>query len=706
MQKSLKKSLYLGLAALSFASVAGATNANAAKKHHSKKTVKTVKKAKPVTYTSSYNLDQSVVYSLNGSNAIYTKPGTVKGARVVASKSDVKSVANSSKGYFMAYGEAKTSKGAHYYKVVSFDHKYRGWVYAGSAKKVESTTTATDTPKNNVVYLKSQVSNTLWDAPKYSAFKTTKAANNNSAIANDQYVVDKAVKLNREGWTYYHVTNKTNANYSGWVWAGATSDAKPTDNFNAAKDVKINFTYNGSTVKSSVFHAYDANMRTNNSNVFNQDDLNSKLFTPTTLSNYNNRKVAWLNAQLAGTGYQVTDNQDAKGFDTNTHNYSALKDVKFGDTVYLSVVKADTNYGKLSAFALNNNQFVNGSTRLTADNVLFPAIYNNDYFYNQNEVQNEKAIAAYFGLQNGSSTPQYNDKLAGAQNALRVLVSKNNVTLPDVGYNKSVYKDINAAMDAYKAAIAGQKVSSVTTNVKGTIKGATNDYQQYNGYTLVEVKDANNSNQSTDLIVDGNNAVIATAKYGSELSLNNGAKLFATKADADKLGTAEAIKGATNATAKYNGYKLIKNADGSNGQVVDDKGFVVANINGHNDSQPSLNWGATPIKDVDGYVKELNPSTVSTNQYNFSDFAGINGGSKPYGSFDTSSNNTDSKYMKTATGANGEQYHMVYFLAPSATNSEMGNKKMADGVSFYYYAVPVAGPVTTQSNNTLDYLAK
>ncbi|WP_353486030.1 hypothetical protein [Apilactobacillus xinyiensis] len=698
MQKSLKKSLYLGLAALSFASVAGATNANAAKKHHSKKTVKTVKKAKPVTYTSSYNLDQSVVYSLNGNNAIYTKPGTVKGARVVASKSDVKSVANSSRGYFMAYGEAKTSKGVHYYKVVSFDHKYRGWVYAGSAKKVDSTTTATDTPKNNVVYLKNNVSNTLWDAPKYSAFKTTKAANNNAAIANDQYKVDKAVKLNREGWTYYHVTNQANPNYTGWVWAGATADAKPTDNFNAAKDIKVNFVYNGSTVKSAVFHAYDMGLRTNNSNVFDQDGLNAKLFTPTTLSQYNNQNTPWLNSVLTKSGYKVAD-KNAKGFDTNTHNYAALKDVKFGDTVYLSVVKDDDATGKLSAYALNKNQYAVGATRLTSNDVAFPSSLN-------------KETVAYFN-QSGNNS-QWNGltdnvKLPSRNGGVGVLVSKNSVTYNDLGATKSVYKNFDAAVKAYNAASTNSLDIPKSQQVNPDVSKATNvaqtkstNYTDNSGkylFTLTTNKD--NKVVSSTALYDVNNKKPSDINPNDLQTVSDYLASLGYFASDFKDGQGN-VQHPQNVKAADSKSTTTYNFNDANGKYV-----LTVNVDGNNNVLSATNAAGKAVTNGLGQnvANFLQANGFNNTAVGYDQFAGLKSGNKPFGVFDTSSNNTDSDYMKTAVGNNSEQYHMVYFLAPSQTNMEMGNKKMSDGVSFYYYAVPVAGPVPT-SSDSLDYLAK
>jgi len=118
MQSSLKKSLYLGLAALSFGAVATvSTTANAASKAKvtSSKTLKTAADTRNVQAT--------------GKNALYTKPGTVKGAKKVASTATMKKLATSKKSanYFRAYYQQVTNKGTVYYKVVSMDGKYRGY---------------------------------------------------------------------------------------------------------------------------------------------------------------------------------------------------------------------------------------------------------------------------------------------------------------------------------------------------------------------------------------------------------------------------------------------------------------------------------------------------------------------------------------------------------------------------------------------------
>lgn len=218
----------MGLAALTFASVAGAsvsatsTNANAAK-HTTKKV------AKKVTYkVTNGSLDQKVVYTATGSNAVYSKPGTVKGAKVVASKATMASLANSKKAsdQFMAYQEVTTSKGAKYYKVVSFDKKIRGYVYASGIQSVGTTTSdltvssdylynGTTAPAKSV-YLKAA---RFFDAPYGSVFgaKLVKFDTNLFDYRTDAFYIDGAKKVSRTGDVYYHVVDSRNSYVSGWV---------------------------------------------------------------------------------------------------------------------------------------------------------------------------------------------------------------------------------------------------------------------------------------------------------------------------------------------------------------------------------------------------------------------------------------------------------------------------------------------------------
>ncbi|MFT8401557.1 MAG: hypothetical protein ABF679_09895 [Lentilactobacillus diolivorans] len=124
MKNTMKRSLFAGLAALSFVAVAGAsTNASAAKKSYKI----------DFNQASSSSTATSRNYVPTGSNALYTKAGVLKSARKVADTSTLQNLANSKKGndYFRGYRVAKLSNGSYYMKVVTFDKAYRGWIYVG-----------------------------------------------------------------------------------------------------------------------------------------------------------------------------------------------------------------------------------------------------------------------------------------------------------------------------------------------------------------------------------------------------------------------------------------------------------------------------------------------------------------------------------------------------------------------------------------------
>ena len=251
MQSSLKKSLYLGLAALSFAGVAAVSTTASAKSYATAGAYSTLK-----TDAATRNVEAT------GTNALYTKPGTVKGAKVVASKATMAKLASSKKSadYFRAYGVKTTNRGSVYYRVVSMDGKYRGYVYggtsdatfAGGIKSANTTTDATAPSKTQAYYLaKPGTTNTLWTAPKYTQYKASKVINSTEALANDIFYVDQAATKTREGSLYYHVTDQTNTKISGWIYAGALQTT-PSDSVLASKGVSITYIdqATGKTVKS------------------------------------------------------------------------------------------------------------------------------------------------------------------------------------------------------------------------------------------------------------------------------------------------------------------------------------------------------------------------------------------------------------------------------------------------------------------------
>ncbi|HBF76087.1 MAG TPA: hypothetical protein DDW71_12620 [Lactobacillus sp.] len=227
MQSSLKKSLYLGLAAVSFVAAAGATTANASAKAATVKSDVTM-----TTAATSRNV------TLTGTNAVYSKPGTVKGAKVVATTTTAKKLADSKNGSanFRAYRVAVTDRGSVYYKVVSFDGSYRGYVYggkdtskfAGGVASYDTTKEATAPKATDTFDLTADTSttaNTLFYAqPAYAQYKVGRATVDGKVLAatdaykGAKFTFDAAATTSREGETWYKIASTTLAN-------GAASNA-------------------------------------------------------------------------------------------------------------------------------------------------------------------------------------------------------------------------------------------------------------------------------------------------------------------------------------------------------------------------------------------------------------------------------------------------------------------------------------------------
>ncbi|KRM74489.1 hypothetical protein [Secundilactobacillus collinoides] len=326
MQASLKKSLYLGLAALSFVAAGAAATTTASAKSYA--TVKT-----NTTLTTAAT-DRNV--NLTGTNAIYTKAGTVKGAKIVAPTTTAKKLNKSTNGSanFRAYRVATTNRGSVYYKVVSFDGSYRGWVYggkstskfAGGVASYDTTKTAT-APSSSAVYtLKSSAvsttSNTAFYAqPAWAEYKIGRAKVNGvtltstSAYKDTQFTFSDAV-TNRAGDTFYKIATAPGATDLVGQWVAASAVTSPSD-FNASTQVKINITTTDGTSVAS----------------FN--------YTPTTATGEGTAVDLSSDSALST---KADDAATAAGYKLKTSdnvNQAALKAATIGGTVTLYATKSD-----------------------------------------------------------------------------------------------------------------------------------------------------------------------------------------------------------------------------------------------------------------------------------------------------------------------------------------------------------------------------
>ncbi|MQM82992.1 S-layer protein [Lactobacillus buchneri] len=385
MKKSLKKTLFAGVAALSFVAVAGVSSTNASAKSYAKvtsnKALTTDATTRNVTFT--------------GTNALYTKAGTLKGAKTVATKTTLAGLKNSKQGQknFRAYRVATTNRGSVYYKVVSFDKTYRGWIYGGKSVTAfaggiaqYSTTNAPAAAANTSSSASSASINTqgqttaLTDAQKNATYKITKAgtANDGTATtytypawteykkgrtvtdatpyANDTFKVTDQTTRTREGdlWVKIADTNATNGQkINGWIkYSALTAQATtPTTTPVADNAVRVNFvdasgktiksvdyTKLGTTKKGDTLGSLSAVKDTNGKITSYQWQLNDADKTPL--------KNAIDNA-LSGTGYSFDASVAA--------NASVLAQAKLGDTTNVTLTKGATVYQQLKAYSQDAN---------------------------------------------------------------------------------------------------------------------------------------------------------------------------------------------------------------------------------------------------------------------------------------------------------------------------------------------------------------
>lgn len=276
MKNTLKKSLFVGFAALGLVAAIGTANATQA-------SAKTYAK---VTSNKALGGDAtSRNVNFTGKSALYTKAGTLRGARVKASKSVLGSFADSksSQHNVRAYRVATTNRGSVYYKVVSFDGNYRGWIYGGKSsgafgggvEQYNTTTDPTVNPDANGSVNSSASINTqgqtnglsatqkaatykianpgtsndgtevTYTYPAWTQYKKGRVITDSTPYKDATFKVTDQTTRTREGdlWVKIEATDAANSKANGWIlYSGlkqATTPVTPTDNFNADTSVKI-----------------------------------------------------------------------------------------------------------------------------------------------------------------------------------------------------------------------------------------------------------------------------------------------------------------------------------------------------------------------------------------------------------------------------------------------------------------------------------
>lgn len=363
MKSNLMSTLIMGSAVLGFTLAAEQINANAAK----------------VTSNGFHALNSNPNnrnVTFTGNNAVYNKPATLSGKKeVVISKATLSILAAStnSKNNFRAYGYTKTNLGSIYYKVVSFDGQYRGWVYGGKSVNKFSgglkpfTTTVFSNPsstesKQTYVFNNPGSQNdgtaVTYKAPMYTQYKIGRQVTDTTDFANDKLKITKAATRTREGDRWVYVTDSEHSEVNGWINAKGLKAYKSTgvnqttvsmvfnySNYDVAGQKTTNFISNTSGL-SLLFNSNvnftnavntfnrDTDVKGNKSDVLAKDDLVNTLTKDGLASVY--MKITPTLIPRIGGG--ILDNLDTTGlfmkFNLDTDALPSV--VHYGDNIRLS----------------------------------------------------------------------------------------------------------------------------------------------------------------------------------------------------------------------------------------------------------------------------------------------------------------------------------------------------------------------------------
>ncbi|MCV3742525.1 S-layer protein [Lentilactobacillus hilgardii] len=377
MKKSLKKTLFAGVAALSFVAVAGVSSTNASAKSYAK-----------VTSNKALTTDATTRnVAVNGTNALYTKAGTLKGAKTVATKTTLAGLKNSKQGQknFRAYRVATTNRGSVYYKVVSFDKTYRGWIYGGksvtafaggiasfntttapaaassasassasSASSTEQTTALTDAQKAATykianVGTANDGTQVTYTYPAWTEYKKGRVITDSTPYKDATFKITDETVRTREGdlWVKVEATNVANAKANGWIKFSALKVATPAPTTTPVADNAVRINFNDPSGKQIATLDYVKSNAAKGTTLGSLQPVKNAAGNITgyqwQLDSSTSDLQAKVDAALNGTGYsfKVSDNQNV------------LAQAKTGSSVTLTIAKGDTVYQTLTPTAYN-----------------------------------------------------------------------------------------------------------------------------------------------------------------------------------------------------------------------------------------------------------------------------------------------------------------------------------------------------------------
>jgi hypothetical protein len=306
----------------------------------------------------------------------------LKGAKTVATKSTLANLKDNKTGQknWRVYRVATTNRGSVYYKVVSFDKTYRGWIYGGKSQSAfaggidsyNTTTAPAANPDANGSVNSSASINTsnqtnglsatqkaatykiattgtandgtqvTYSYPAWTEYKKGRVITDSTPYKDATFKVTDATTRTREGdlWVKIAATDAANAKANGWIKYSALKQATPTTpvtptNKVGANQIGINFVdQNGKLIKNVVW-----TKATNDANPW------------ATIKYYSNNTDPTVSLTAGGAYQSLTKNAGISGYGYNgltraqySANNSAIQSAKFGDTITIYLNKSDGNH--------------------------------------------------------------------------------------------------------------------------------------------------------------------------------------------------------------------------------------------------------------------------------------------------------------------------------------------------------------------------
>lgn len=343
MHLRVKRSIFLSVAILGFTVAGGSLMGQSA----SAKTYAKIASNETLTIpVSRRNVN------FTGTKALYTKVGTLRGARVVATTSTLRSLASSkdSRDNVRAYRVAVTNRGSVYYKVVTFDGQYRGWIYGGKStgnfsggvtKYVTFNNqglSALTTAQQNATYkittpgTANDGKSVTYKAPSWTQYKVGRAITDSSPYANTNFKIDQVGTRTRENdqWVHIYDPNNSNSLAAGWILMSGLTQNQVVVNTDA-KSLTINLIKpDGTTFKTIKWTTATA--------VGGQTVGTSQSNNAQWVLNSNDQAdiQTQINTQLSGSSYQIADNKlSASQIDNIAHG-------TFGGQVNIQLIAVNT----------------------------------------------------------------------------------------------------------------------------------------------------------------------------------------------------------------------------------------------------------------------------------------------------------------------------------------------------------------------------